>query len=1109
MNDNAQHVSDQRDDTQRDDAQADDANADDLHPPDFQPDAEIASFSSDYTSAMRLLPQPLAAAAARVAGATAPATTVPNPMEDLPDLAVDDFQVASPCPEFGFLFDDEREYLQLLDEPDEPISDPTLDSHLQLATSLPVLTSVETGLAASDNQQAFSTIADLPATTLPITGDGAQRVDVIAHIPTPISEELYAASLNAAVCANDDAGAMANDLEAATARANLHESVAATPMQTFTPPVLVATSAPPAPAPAQPVLAPAPHASTPTPAPRPQPPRAPPPSSEPLARATTLESALMAAQAAAKVESKGQPTLLFKTPSSRRSRLSASASKRPRPARNSSTPKTNAIKIAPRSDRAASTSVPTPQVTTATSTEVEIQPLAPKAVHTTHSTQTRINRSPGLQAPLPLTRNPETHSSSSQPSHFDTPGTLISQPAQPPTVAPTAQTHAQIPLGIPTPHGNMIPVLPNMYPMPASLLPSSHSSVPPTDNPPDQIHQHTRIASVHTDVDRQRLAQTMKAASTTLEADTSAHTPPSALMQAALPQISPASAAAGIPMATLTGTPTPPPQQFYHQPGMVIPPSMLYDPAMMHFYRMAHPFGYPPVMTPVPGSAPSSIAAGLPQGQPPSMNLLPSVGIVVPPAVAKREDMVCPTDASCGRASDLQAAHTSSRNVTNADGTQIQLPKQPPARLDRHPVLGRLQLTDGQKAPIVNSLPRKDVADMQAVGRDSLKKCTSNATMSSARQCSGENTCDPKTRLEDSFKRQPGADIRTSKKRLVWTPDLHERFVRAFETVGLENAVPKTLVTIMNVEGLTTEHVKSHLQKYRNSLKKEEDEEQACANGHGDTAALSEMDVRGNVGLLRTDLEKASKEVFQEAMGSTSVDRRKKKVSCENGGIMSGSKDVGADGSEVKNVRSAKEKLATAEQTQKDLELEMVKEKTLEMQLRIQKIVHRTVALERRLQQGHETAVSKTGQEDGTKSAEGRTSDVEPASVSRQCDGVAPDTGVLNNGVKRKSVESGSDGGAMNNDEGERLSVDGASSGKRRRTEDDRTCELEVLKTEQRQVQRQMSEVLQLHEYLARRNQGDGDAEQSAPVDSGRDGGGGGDVGDGGKGGEEEGKGSR
>mmetsp|Transcript_40801 Transcript_40801/g.161642 ORF Transcript_40801/g.161642 Transcript_40801/m.161642 type:complete len:474 (-) Transcript_40801:655-2076(-) len=58
------------------------------------------------------------------------------------------------------------------------------------------------------------------------------------------------------------------------------------------------------------------------------------------------------------------------------------------------------------------------------------------------------------------------------------------------------------------------------------------------------------------------------------------------------------------------------------------------------------------------------------------------------------------------------------------------------------------------------------------------------------------------------------------KKRLVWTQDLHERFLRAVNVKGIENAVPKTILEIMDVKGLTTEHVKSHLQKFRNNLRK-------------------------------------------------------------------------------------------------------------------------------------------------------------------------------------------------------------------------------------------------------------------------------------------------
>ncbi|CAA0812862.1 Homeodomain-like superfamily protein [Striga hermonthica] len=70
--------------------------------------------------------------------------------------------------------------------------------------------------------------------------------------------------------------------------------------------------------------------------------------------------------------------------------------------------------------------------------------------------------------------------------------------------------------------------------------------------------------------------------------------------------------------------------------------------------------------------------------------------------------------------------------------------------------------------------------------------------------------------------------------RLVWTPQLHKRFVDAVAHLGIKNAVPKTIMQLMSVDGLTRENVASHLQKYRLYLKRM----QGISSGPGSAAAV-------------------------------------------------------------------------------------------------------------------------------------------------------------------------------------------------------------------------------------------------------------------------------
>ncbi|KAK7264676.1 hypothetical protein RJT34_32286 [Clitoria ternatea] len=89
---------------------------------------------------------------------------------------------------------------------------------------------------------------------------------------------------------------------------------------------------------------------------------------------------------------------------------------------------------------------------------------------------------------------------------------------------------------------------------------------------------------------------------------------------------------------------------------------------------------------------------------------------------------------------------------------------------------------------------------------------------SSANEGSWRNS---KKRREEEEEVEERDDSSTLKKpRVVWSVELHQQFVAAVDQLGIDKAVPKKILELMNVPGLTRENVASHLQKYRLYLRR-------------------------------------------------------------------------------------------------------------------------------------------------------------------------------------------------------------------------------------------------------------------------------------------------
>ncbi|KZV17794.1 hypothetical protein F511_01603 [Dorcoceras hygrometricum] len=104
--------------------------------------------------------------------------------------------------------------------------------------------------------------------------------------------------------------------------------------------------------------------------------------------------------------------------------------------------------------------------------------------------------------------------------------------------------------------------------------------------------------------------------------------------------------------------------------------------------------------------------------------------------------------------------------------------------------------------------------------------------------------------------RAVGDPLSAKKARVVWTVDLHQKFVTAVNQIGFTKVGPKKILDLMGVPWLTRENVASHLQKYRLYLSRlQKENELKIALAGAKNSATTSKDPAENVCLENSNTQ--------------------------------------------------------------------------------------------------------------------------------------------------------------------------------------------------------------------------------------------------------------